>query len=287
MNGSPSVFCIILSWNGKALTIDCIRSVLKSDYPNYTIIVVDNASADGSAQAIQSTFRDEIGSGKIILIENPSNKGFAAGNNTGIGVAIQKQADFIFLMNNDTLADKQLISFLISAMDSRQEIGITGPKIYYFEPADQIWFAGGEIFLHKAISRHTGIRSRDTGQHDTPKICDYITGCAMMIRKSVFEKIGMLDTTYPLYSEDADFCMRAKKAGFLCFYEPRGKMWHKISAGTGGQLKWKKIRLRLYSSMIFYKKYAKWYHWSTIPFFQIIELLRVLLLIGTGRIKNN
>ncbi len=284
---TPSVYCIILSWNGKPLTIDCMRSVLQSDHSNFTLIVVDNHSSDQSAETVRIEFADELKSGKVILIENNTNLGFAGGNNVGIRYAMSKSAEYILLLNNDTVVSPDLISVLAGEMEGQKDIGITGPKIYYFSPPDQIWFAGGEILLHKGISRHTGIRQKDTGQYDQSRVCDYITGCAMMIRRSVIEQCGMLDIIYPLYSEDADFCMRSRKAGYKCLYIPKGKVWHKISAGSGGQLKWKKIRMRFISGLIFYGRYAKWYHWFTIPFFLAFDSLRVLLLIIAGKLKNN
>lgn len=283
----PSVYCIILSWNGRALTIDCIRSVLQSDYANLKIIVVDNFSDDGSAQAIRESFSSHIESGKMVLIVNDKNYGFAGGNNIGLKYARENKADFAFLLNNDTVVDRNLFSAMIAFASAQPEPAILGPKIYYFNPADQIWFAGGEIKLYKGVSRHIGIRQSDTDRFNQPYECDYITGCAMMIPGQVLENTGYLDVSYPLYSEDADYCFRARKAGYKCFFVPQGKVWHKISAGSGGQLKWRKIKLRTYSAWKFYRRYAKWHHWLTIPVYQIIESVRVMLLIATRKIKND
>lgn len=285
MHSAPSVCCIILSFNGKELTAECIRSVLKSDYPNFTILIVDNASTDGAISYIRQLFDDEIVKNQIIIIENDKNLGFAGGNNVGLQYALVKNYDYTLLLNNDTVVDQRMISELISGIE-KSGAGIAGPKIYYFDPPDQIWFAGGKIELFKGISRHIGIREKDLGQFNTPNFCDYITGCGMLIRNEVIKKIGMLDPIYPLYAEDADFCMRALRSGFLSYYIPTAKMWHKISAATGGQLKWKKIKLKFISSLIFYRRYAPFYYWLTIPFFQVFELIRILFLILTGKIKN-
>ncbi len=283
----PSVYCIILSWNGRALTIDCIRSVLQSDYENLKILVVDNASSDKSAEAIGAAFAGEIETGKLILISNDRNYGFAGGNNIGLKYALEQNADYAFLLNNDTVVERTLFSELIAFLSGLESPAIAGPKIYYFDPPDQIWFAGGEIKLYKGLSRHIGIREKDTGQYNHPVACDYITGCGMMIPKPILETTGLLDTLYPLYSEDSDFCFRARQDGFRCYYVPQAKMWHKISAASGGQLKWRKIKLRLISNIIFLKRYAKWYHWLSIPVFQAAETIKILLLIIRGKIKNN
>lgn len=283
---TPSVAVIILSYNGKQLTLDCIASCLEGDYPEQTLVVVDNHSQDGSAEAVRAGFDEEIKRKKIVLIQNDTNLGFAGGNNVGIKWAFDQKMDFVFLLNNDTVVDRSCVSNLVAAFDEDPTTGMAGPKIYYFEPKDRIWFAGGEIRLARGVSRHIGIRETDRGQFDTSGYCDYITGCAMMIRRSAIESVGFLDTAYPMYSEDADYCFRAKAKGFRIRYEPRGKVWHKISAATGGQLNWKKIRLRLYSNGIFLLRYARWYHWLTIPFFFAIDGIRILLNIMTGKIKN-
>lgn len=282
----PSVYVVILGWNGRELTLDCIRSVLEIDYPNFVVLVVDNHSSDGSPDAIRKEFQTEIASGKILLVENSENLGFARGNNVGMELALKRGADYVLLLNNDTVVDPALLKNMIPMSEADGSVGIAAPKIYYFDPPDQIWFAGGRIALHKGLSWHLGIREIDHGQYDTAGDCDYATGCAMLVKKNVMEEIGFLDPVYPHFSEDADYCRRAGLRGFRILYLPGGKVWHKISVSTGGQLSIRKIRLRLQSNFIFYKRYARWYHWFTIPVFFILDGFRVLGLILTRRIRN-
>lgn len=282
----PLVYCIILSYNGKQLTLDCLSSVLKLNYKNVIIVIVDNASSDDSVQAIKGLFAKELSTGKMVLIENKKNTGFAGGNNTGMRYAYEQGANYFLLLNNDTIVGKDLLTNMIPLCESDESIGIAGPKIFFYEPPDQIWFAGGEIKLYKGLSRHIGIRQTDRGQFNKAVECDYITGCAMLIKRKVVDQIGYLDTRYPMYSEDADYCFRAHRHEFKMKYIPSGLIWHKISAATGGQLKWKKIRLRFYSNFIFLKRHARWYNWLTIPVYFVADILRVLFSIGLGRIKN-
>jgi hypothetical protein len=115
---------------------------------------------------------------------------------------------------------------------------------------------------------------------------DYITGCALMARREVFEAIGYLDPVFPAYYEDADFCMRAKRAGFRIVYVPEGRVWHKISASTGGQLGRAKISRKLRSTFLFLRRYASWRHWLTIPFFFTADAVRILALVAAGRIRD-
>jgi len=275
------VSIIVLTWNGKLLTLDCLESLAALNYENVDIIVVDNASTDGTAEAI----RDLYG-GRIEIVVNEENLGFAGGNNIGIRRALEKDADFVLLLNNDTLVDPDLVGQLVAAVSSSKDIGIVGPKIYYASPRDQIWFAGGEINLARGTARHIGIRERDAGQYDRSRDVDYVTGCALMARRDVVNRVGFLDPSFKAYYEDADFCMRARREGYRVVYAPSGRVWHRISSSTGGQLSRAKILLKLRSTVIFFRRYASLRHWVTIPFFFAADVIRILFLATSGRIED-
>ena len=278
---SARVAIIVLNWNGKSLTLECLDSLQVLDYPSAEIMVVDNASTDGSVEAIRERYGDNI-----TVIANESNLGFSQGNNVGIERALRDGADFILLLNNDTVVDPQLVTHLVDPLIAEPKIGISGPKIYYYDPPDQIWFAGGEVFLGRGITRHVGIRETDTGQFDRRADTDYITGCALMAGRAVFEKVGLLDPSYRAYFEDTDFCMRARRAGFRIVYVPEGKVWHKVSASTGGQMSRQKIVRKFHSSWRFFGRHARPYHWLSIPLFFAFDVLRIAFLVTFGRIRN-
>jgi GT2 family glycosyltransferase len=278
---APRVAVVVLNWNGKALTLDCVASLLEVRTPNVEVVVVDNASSDGSAEAVRAAFGS-----RVTVIVNDENLGFARGNNVGIRYALEHGAEFVLLLNNDTIVDEQLIDFMLKPFDDENGVGVTGPKIYYYDPPDQIWFAGGEVFLARGVSRHIGIRERDRGQFDEHRDVDYVTGCALMAKRDVFESVGFLDPSYVAYYEDVDFCMRARRAGFRIVYVPGGKVWHKISASTGGQMSRRKILRKLRSTWKFFRCYARPWHWLTIPFFFLADVTRIIVLVLTGRIRN-
>jgi GT2 family glycosyltransferase len=276
------VAVIVLSWNGKELTLDCLRSLATIETPGVALIVVDNASSDGSVEAIRDAFGD-----RVELIVNDGNLGFAGGNNVGIKHALKGGADYVLLLNNDTVVDAGLIDHMLAPFSTDSDVGITGPKIYYYTPRDQVWFAGGEVFLARGTSRHIGIRQPDRGQFDRTREVDYVTGCALMARREVYEAVGMRDLSYVAYYEDTDFCMRARRAGYKIVYVPGGKVWHKISASTGGQTSRRKIVRKFKSSWKFFRRYARPWHWFTIPFFFAIDVVRIGLLVTLGRIRNS
>ena len=279
--GVSKVAVVVLNWNGKALTLDCLESLSAIETPHVVLIVVDNASTDGSVDAIREAYGKSV-----IVVVNDENLGFAKGNNVGIDRALSLGCDFVLLLNNDVVVDAGLIDNLLSAFAADPSVGIAGPKIYYYTPRDRIWFAGGEVFLARGVTRHIGIRQTDRGQFDQTRDVDYITGCALMARREVFESIGLLDPDFVAYFEDADFCMRATREGYRTAYVPGAKVWHKISASTGGQVSRRKIVRKFKSSWMFFRRYAKPWHWLTIPFFFVADVIRIVILVSAGRIRD-
>ncbi|MFH1456761.1 MAG: glycosyltransferase family 2 protein [Patescibacteria group bacterium] len=227
MENNNKISIIIVNYNGQEFLSDCLESVLKSDYPSYEVILVDNNSSDESVNIVKNKFP------QIKIIINKKNLGFAKANNIGIK---QVSGDAIFLLNNDTIIHKDLVKILSNELFSSEQIGMVGPKIYFLEkgkkPDNQktIWFAGGKINWQKATSWHIAKNQDDNNYIDEKKEVDFITGCALMIKKEVINKIGLLDEKFFAYYEDADWCLRAKKAGYKIIYIPFGGVWHIKSA---------------------------------------------------------
>jgi len=222
----PRVVIIILNWNGKNDTSECLDSLNAITYQNYEIIVVDNGSTDGS----QQHFKDKYPG--IFLIETGQNLGFTGGNNRGITAALQKNADYVLLLNNDTIVDRLFLEELVYAAESREDVGILNPKIYYYDQPRLLWYAGGNLSLLQGLPRHFGFQEIDSGQYDKMKEVNFITGCAFLIKRKVIENIGLLDEKFFCYSEDADWSIRAIKAGYKGLYVPSSMIWHKIGIST-------------------------------------------------------
>jgi hypothetical protein len=256
----PLVYCVILNLNGGGVLLETLGSVTQMTYPNFKVMVVDNGSTDGSQQVVRSRYPE------MDLIENEKNLGFGGGNNVGIRCALQHGADWVLLLNNDILVDPSLLTELMQAAAGDSKMGILGPKIYYQAEPNKLWYAGGQINYFTGIISHRGIRKEDHGQYDRTEETDYVTGCALLIQREVLQEIGLFDPVYyPAYAEDADLCVRAQRAGYRIVYVPPAKLWHKISMSSGGGLTPLKTRLKVEHSLIFFKRYARWYHWITIP----------------------
>lgn len=226
---SPLAAIIVLTWNQRQLTLDCLASLAQLTYPaeRLMLIVVDNGSADGTAQAIREHYPD------VVVLENGDNLGFAEGNNVGIRYAMDQGVDYVMLLNNDTVVDPAMLTELLNVAESDLEIGIVGPKMLYFDPPDVIWSAGNKIdWDHGGLIRLQA-EERDTGVDETPLEVDYVTGCGVCLRRAVIEKIGMLDARFFIYYEESDWCLRAHQAGWRVLYVPQARLWHKVSAAMG------------------------------------------------------
>ena len=260
------IYIIVLSYNRRDDTVDCLKSLYLSDYPNYKVIVVDNASSDGSAEAVRRTFP------QAEVIENSENLMYAEGNNVGIRRALAEGADYVLLLNNDTVVSPAMVGELEAAMRNSPAAGVAGAMIYYFPPKPRredeiIWYAGGIISFWKGLTAHRGIREKDAGLYNRMEQTGYVTGCAMMLSRECLEKAGLLDPGYFIYAEDADLSVRARKAGFGLLFVPRARVWHKVSLSTGGEFSAFKIKNKIKSNLRLFLMHAKPWHWLTIPFF--------------------
>ncbi|MBC7249837.1 MAG: glycosyltransferase family 2 protein [Anaerolineae bacterium] len=219
----PRVAVIVLNWNGLADTLECLESLARLDYPDYEVVVVDNGSTDGSLDAIQGRFPDAT------LIENGENLGFTGGNNAGLRYVLVQRADYALLLNNDTEVAPDFLSHLVLAAEANPTVGVAGPTIYYYARPDLIWSAGGMIDRSRGQTRMIGLNEQDTGQYGTaPREVDFVTGCALLVKRTVLEQVGLLDERFFAYYEEAEWCVRARKAGFKIVHVPTAKIWHKI-----------------------------------------------------------
>ena len=221
MNARVSL--VILNWNGLNDTLACLESLQKLDYDNFEIVVVDNGSRDGSPAAIRERFP------AVTLIENERNLGFAGGNNVGLRHALERDADYVLLLNNDTEVAPDFLRRMVAAAEADASVGVIGPTIYYFERPNLIWSAGGDIDRRRGQTRMVGLNTPDAGQFGSePRPVDFVTGCALLAKRAVIEQVGLLDERFFAYFEEAEWCVRARRAGFRIIHVPEARVWHKI-----------------------------------------------------------
>jgi GT2 family glycosyltransferase len=260
---NPSVTIIVLNWNGRELTLRCLRSLASLTYPNYKVLVVDNGSEDGSIDTIRLHYPE------VQIVPLPNNYGYARGNNEGLKIALEEEPDWILFLNNDTEVAPDLIDALISGSRQFPDGALFGPKIYYGD-GSRIWYAGGEIDFFLGRLRHNGIRQRDAEHLSQPGLTDFVSGCCLLIRADLVQRLEGFSPRYRMYMEDVDLCYRASKLGLFSYYLPAGKVWHHVSSSIGGEPSLRKVWLKWESSMRFFRTYAKSWHWITICFYQLL-----------------
>jgi GT2 family glycosyltransferase len=254
----PTVFIIVLNFNGKDTLIDCLSSIYQSDYLNFEVVLVDNDSKDGSFEKARKLFS------RAHFIKNSNNLGFSKGNNVGIRFALEKFADYVLILNNDTLVEKTTLSTLVKVMDENPKVGVSSPVI--FSADEKIWFAGGCIDWFKMKTYHlTKVDS------SLPYATQYVSGCAMLVRKDVFKKIGLFDERFFLYYEDADFSVRAKKDGFDLSIVPSASIRHFEQSNDKNSLK---IYWLVLSGLLFFYTNASFLQKIWIFFYVILRKMK-------------
>src|SRR5262245_33223459 len=251
MPALPRVGVVILNHNGKALAEKCLRSVMDSPYPNKDIIVVDNASSDGSVVYLRALFPGAS------ILANSDNLGVAGGRNCGFREASRRGNDYILSLDNDAYIDRHLINKLVEVAESDPRIGVVGPKTYADDGSGTIQCAGGRITYTQNVCSERGAWESDRGQYDRIEDVDYFPGCGFMARREVFEKLNFVDEAFYGYGhEDTDFCLRAAQLGYRVVYVPNAVMWHRGSATIGAYSPRKKY-LEAVNSVCFVRKYGK------------------------------
>jgi len=181
----PKVFFVIPHFNGKDVLKDCLESVFEIDYLGFQVIVVDNSSADGSSEFIRNDFP------QVILIENRENRGFASACNQGIKWGLKCGADYVLLLNNDTVVAPDFLTKMAEAAEADEKVGIVGAKIYYFDQPEKIWFAGGDFIQWRASGKHRFWQKQNSAELGGVEPSDFVTGCAMLVKNKFFRILAV------------------------------------------------------------------------------------------------
>jgi len=218
------VSIIILNWNGLEDTVECLESLGKITYPNYEVIVVDNASEGDDVRILSERFGDYV-----YIIENEENYGFAEGNNIGIRYALSSNADYVLLLNNDTVVHPDFLSELVREAVTYKNVGIAGPTMYYYDQQEKVCVTANFInyWTGNLFSRRRG--EIDLEQVEGAVEVDWVGGFCMLISRNVLLTAGLLDARFFFYYDDPDICIRAARQGFRILYVTGSKVWHKLA----------------------------------------------------------
>lgn len=274
---NPLVYVVILNWNNAADTLECLASLQSADYRPYETIVVDNGSTDGSVKKIKSAFPD------IHQIELESNLGYAAGNNAGIQYALDSGADYVLVLNNDTIVETNMIQELVAFAETNENIGMIGPKMYCYQPADTIFATGSFIDWSRGetSNRDMFLPTTDIDNGLKPEQVDFIAGCGVLVSRKLLDEVGFLDPEYYLNYEDVDWGVRAQRKELEVWYHPNAVLWHKVSASMGQASPMNTYYMTRNALLFFWKNSPPGYRWRAI----LRITLRTLRTIGVWTIR--
>ncbi|HEV2401797.1 MAG TPA: glycosyltransferase family 2 protein [Candidatus Sulfotelmatobacter sp.] len=236
MSTSPC-YVVVLNYNGRELLKDCLNSLVKQTYEDVRVSVVDNGSSDGSKEMVEGCFPT------IRFLALPENRGFSVANNFALRDAVSRGAEYILLLNNDTITSPEFIAELFRELHADPKSAAVCPKILFASHPDRLWYAGGDFSLWTARMSQRGWKERDEGQFDGKSETTIATGCAVLLRTSALRETGLLDETLWAYLEDVEWSVRFIEKGFHIRFASAARIWHHDGAtwvrslGAGSQAK--------------------------------------------------
>ena len=245
---NAKVFVVILSWNSRDDLMDCLAHLKVTNYPNYVIVIVDNGSTDDSVAKVKEIYPD------CIIIENAENVGFVGGCNIGMQYAMSNGADFVWLLNDDALVTAETLSKLVSFAESNPKVGMVSPVIFTHRESEKIQFCGAFVdFQSCCIVGTSDLKSIEQWQKDLKENL-FLWGTALLIKRAVMNRIGLLDERFFAYFEDTDYCLRANAAGYIQRVVIDARIYHK---NTTNQIERPPHYHYLYNRnmYLFFKKY--------------------------------
>lgn len=273
MAASPKVGIIVLNYNGKDCLPACLESLSLLEYPNWEGIVVDNLSSDNSLPLAEKA------SPQFTFVRNSKNEGFAKGMNIGIRLALARGAEWCWIINYDTEIDRSALTRLVAVAQRHPQAGLLSPVIYGKGSAHP-WFAKGHINFFRMRALHDKPTKSEFSRESYPS--EFLTGCALLIKKEVVKTIGLFDERFFLYYEDADYSLRAAQAGFSCLVVPGARVWHaEVSQARPG-----KTYFLVYSGLLFFEKHTSFflrpYFWAYVTIRRVKNAFDVAYRKGTA-----
>lgn len=260
------VFAVIVNWNGGERNQACVASLLEDGIAPERIVFVDNGSSDGSREAVLEC------TPTLTLVANAENLGFGEGANQGARHALESGAEHVFFVNNDVTLLRGTVDALAAELERDARVGIVGPRVLYPGEPARVWCAGGMLTWRENLSTLLGHGELDGPRWREDREVDYVAGCAMLVRRAVFESVGFFEASYFAYMEDVELCLRARRAGYLvrslghvaCFHEP--------SSATGGGYNPRRKYMQGVNSVRFLRRYGGAREWARFLAFDVATL---------------
>ncbi len=252
----PRVAAVVVNYNGKDITLQALASLRGMTYPAFDLVHLDNASTDGSYEAVAAALPD------VLQVRVEVNRGSSSGYAAGFQWAFAHGYDYVLLLNNDIEVEPGMLTEMVRAAESDSAIGCVGPKCYFHGDRRRLWSAGGILRFRESITTERGYGEIDDGQYEEDAEVDYINGCAILIRRAAAEAAGGWDPVFFICVDDADFCTRVKRRGFRCVYAHRAILYHMVAYTTGGYSPGRNFQFGK-SSTIYVRRYAGPWQWAS------------------------
>jgi GT2 family glycosyltransferase len=263
----PLVVVVVVVWNGRADTLECLRSLEADEYPNKQILVVDNGSTDGTADQIRAEGLN------VTIINCPTNLGFTGGNNVGLAEALRRGAVYAFLLNNDTTIEADALTRLVDAAEVATGVGLLSPVVHYYDVPDEVWFSGAGIYMRRGEALHTKVPTEfdrpgpQRGNSEKSQIFDseWVSGCAVLARMEAVAVVGGFDDRFFLTWEDVDWCVRMRRCGWDVSVVRDARIYHKCGR-SGARLAGIHRYYAVRNSLLFVAKHAGLHYPSALLF---------------------
>lgn len=223
----------IINWNNYDCTLNCIESLMTMPCNDYDIILIDNASEDGSGDRLAGNFP------QVKYLKLRENAGFTGGNNAGINYSLNRNYQYTLLLNNDTTVEPDFLEILVNYLDEHKEVGAVQPKIYFYHNKSLLWNGGSHFNKWTGIDSVEGTGKKSSSTSESLKSADWLTGCALLLRNDLIREVGLLDESLFMYYEDVDYSFRIKKAGYSLVYHPQSVIYHIAGASSRAKVKGK------------------------------------------------
>jgi len=275
------VAAVVVNWNGGEDNLLCLESLYAQGATLERVFFVDNASCDGSWERVVARFP------QVELLRNARNLGFGAGANLGIAAALRAGAEAVLLVNNDVTLAAGALATLAGALETHREAGLVGPRVLLRSAPGRIWAAGGRLTWRQNLTTLIGHGQPDGERWQRTFAVDYLTGCALLVRREVFEHVGAFDADFFAYSEDVDLGLRAARAGFRSLLVGEASALHAPSSATGGGYSPRRKYMMGVNSIWFLRRWGGPREWLRFLFFDVAPLPGLCLLgLPRGRARG-
>ena len=262
---SADTWAVVVNWNGGDANLECLASLAAEGLAEDRIAFVDNASSDGSTERVLAAHP------ALVVLRNDRNLGFGHGANRGIEHALARGAGHVLLLNNDAVLGEGALAALEAALEN-PEVGIVGPRVLYKGRSDRIWSCGGTLTFRQNLTTMIGHGRPDGPEYRRSFDVDYVTGCAMLVRREVFEQAGLFEGDYFAYHEDVELCVAAREHGFRSRTVGEVAAYHDAHGATGGGYNARRKYMMGVNTVWFLRRHGTPLRWLSFFAFDVLSL---------------